>query len=142
MHADAPAVVPVVHAAYAGLDELAPHEADQWRELLAHALHSNPLARQAVEMIMTIPNFREESTWYREGPQEGRQEGHLEGHSEGRREAAVDTTRATVVRILELRGLVVSDEHRARVARCDDLTALQRWLDQAVVAPSADEALR
>jgi len=47
--------------------------------------------------------------------------------------------RALLLRTMELRRLAVTDAQRARVAACDDLAALTRWHDLAVLAPGADE---
>ena len=42
-------------------------------------------------------------------------------------------------RVLERRGLPVTDDDRARVTRCDDVATLERWLDLAVTATRASE---
>lgn len=49
--------------------------------------------------------------------------------------------RASLRRVLDRRGLVVSPEQDARIEECQELTTLERWLDQAVTAGSTDEAL-
>jgi len=49
--------------------------------------------------------------------------------------------RGALSRVLARRGLTLSPEQEARIAACEDLAALERWLDQAVTAASADEAL-
>jgi hypothetical protein len=41
-----------------------------------------------------------------------------------------------------VRGLGLSAGDEARVVACDVLDTLERWLDQAIVATSAAEALR
>jgi hypothetical protein len=142
MHRDDPRVVPVVHAAFASLEALPPTDADQWRELLADALQSNELAKQVVETIMSIENFREKSTWFREGREEGREVGWQQGQEAGREKGAIDSTRAAVLRVLTRRSLPLTPAHRERLDDCTDLSTLERWLDLAVVATSADEALR
>ena len=35
----------------------------------------------------------------------------------------------------------MSEAHQQRLEACDDLSTLERWLDQAITASSADEAL-
>ena len=45
-------------------------------------------------------------------------------------------------RVLALRKLALNADGEARIDACTDLTTLQRWLDQAVLAASADEALQ
>ncbi|MEM9459699.1 MAG: hypothetical protein AAGF11_36315 [Myxococcota bacterium] len=41
--------------------------------------------------------------------------------------------------VLQTRGLVLDDDHRDRVDRCDDEAQLQRWLHRALTATSLDE---
>ena len=61
------------------------------------------------------------------------------GVSAGRDEGALVAARALLLRTMELRRLAVTDAQRARVAACDDLAALTRWHDLAVLAAGADE---
>lgn len=56
-----------------------------------------------------------------------RNEGRIQGRAED------------VLRLLERRGLHVSEEDRERVTSCDDLDVLGRWFDQAVTAASTTE---
>jgi hypothetical protein len=44
-----------------------------------------------------------------------------------------------VLRVLERRGLPVTDDDRARISRCDEVATLERWLDLAVTATRASE---
>ncbi|KPI29842.1 hypothetical protein OK074_6758 [Actinobacteria bacterium OK074] len=62
---------------------------------------------------------------------EGREEGREEGEAKGR---ARD-----ILRLLELRGVAVSDADRDRVASCTDLDLLARWFDRAAVGMTAAE---
>lgn len=142
MHRDLPEVVPVVEAAFASLERLDPHDADQWRELLAHALQSNELARAAVESIMSIENFRDKSAWYREGLELGWRQGEELGLQRGHQTGVLETARHALLRVLSRRDLPLTDEHRERIETCDDAERLGQWLDQAITATSADEALR
>ena len=50
--------------------------------------------------------------------------------------------RSTLRRVLALRKLGLKPDGEARIDACTDLATLQRWLDQAVLAASADEALQ
>jgi Uma2 family endonuclease len=67
-----------------------------------------------------------------------RQEGMRQGEHKGK----VEEARRAVLRVLSRRGLVLTPEQQAQVEACGDLATLERWLDQAITAPSADEALR
>jgi ATP-dependent exoDNAse (exonuclease V) beta subunit len=50
-----------------------------------------------------------------------------------------ETLAAAVLRVLERRGLPVTDDDRARISRCDEVATLERWLDLAVTAARASE---
>jgi predicted transposase YdaD len=72
------------------------------------------------------------------GEDRGYERGRLEGEEQGR----LEEERATLRRVLALRKLGLKAEGEARIDACTDLATLQRWLDQAVFAASADEALQ
>lgn len=57
------------------------------------------------------------------------------------KEARESRVRA-VLAILRARGLSVSDAQRAQIEACTDLSALDRWLDRAVIAQSVDDVIR
>ena len=46
-----------------------------------------------------------------------------------------------VLRVLEVRGVSVNEAQRQEILRCRDLDQLDRWLDRAALASSADEVL-
>jgi hypothetical protein len=71
----------------------------------------------------------------REGREEGREEGLLEGHEEGLHEGELTARRSILLRLLERFG-PVGVTHQRRVAACDDLAELDRWIDRAVTAQS------
>ena len=58
-----------------------------------------------------------------------------------RAEQVVRGLRATVLALLEARGLPCPEEARARVAACDDPATLQRWILRAATASSAEDAI-
>ena len=49
--------------------------------------------------------------------------------------------RSNLRRVLARRGLATTPEDEARIDACADLATLERWFDQALVAPSTAEAL-
>lgn len=73
---------------------------------------------------------------------EGRAEGRSEGRSEGRDEGRLTEARSAVRRVLRRRGLPLRAEDEARIEACADVATLEGWLDEAVVASSAAEALK
>jgi len=44
-----------------------------------------------------------------------------------------------LLRVAAKRGIALSPEQEERIRECTDLKLLERWLDQALVATSADE---
>ncbi len=64
------------------------------------------------------------------------------GEDRGYERGRTEEERATLRRVLALRKLGLKAEGEARIDACADLATLQRWLDQAVLAASADEALQ
>jgi hypothetical protein len=97
------------------------------------AVCENLLGPQGKEAYVTGLEILEERARSR-----GRQEGREEGREEGRLVEA----RAALGRVLARRGLALSPTHEARIASCSDLSLLERWLDDAVVAVSVDDVLK
>jgi hypothetical protein len=57
-------------------------------------------------------------------------------------EGRLQEARAALRGVLRVRQIALGADEEARVDACNDLDVLKRWLDQAVVAPTAAEALR
>jgi len=77
----------------------------------------------------------------KEGLKEGREEGLKEGLKEGLNEGLLRGKRDALKRVLERRGLRLTDEARARIDASQSSAELDRWLDRAVVAASLAEVL-
>ena len=58
-----------------------------------------------------------------------------------RADQATAALRATLIAVLETRGIACPDEARARIASCEDPVILQRWILRAFTGPSTAEAL-
>ncbi|MFT3770113.1 MAG: hypothetical protein QM820_32185 [Minicystis sp.] len=72
------------------------------------------------------------------GEDRGLKKGLKRGREQGRRAEERETLR----RVLALRKLPLSLEQEQQIDACTDLATLRRWLDQAIFAESAAEALR
>ncbi|MFO7561213.1 MAG: hypothetical protein R6X02_01115 [Enhygromyxa sp.] len=70
----------------------------------------------------------------KEGREEGRKEGREEGRKEGREEGRCEQLRQGIVDVLELRGLVLAERERERIAACESLETLERWYAAAKAA--------
>jgi hypothetical protein len=72
------------------------------------------------------------------GLKRGLKKGREQGLEQGRREEE----RSTLRRVLAVRKLGLSGPQEQQIDACADLATLRRWLDQAILAESAAEALR
>lgn len=72
----------------------------------------------------------------------GEDRGLKKGLKRGREQGRQEEERGTLRRVLALRNLPLSAELEQQIDACTDLATLRRWLDQAVFADSAVEALR
>ncbi|MGW2316298.1 hypothetical protein [Streptomyces sp. NPDC001680] len=68
---------------------------------------------------------------------EGREQGREQAREEGRAEGRIEGRREMILRILEWRGIPVTDGARERVAACTDLDQLEVWAQRAVHATDA-----
>lgn len=59
-----------------------------------------------------------------------------------RSEGRVEGIATSILRFLETRGIAVSPDQRQESLRCADLDRLNRWLDRAALAATADEVLQ
>ncbi|HYX26697.1 MAG TPA: hypothetical protein VFC23_21265 [Thermoanaerobaculia bacterium] len=96
--------------------------------LLDAALAANAVAKALI--IQGNPEIRKlEIAVRREGEAKGRAEGRVEGQVE------------FILKLLEARGVAVSEAQRQVILSCRDLARLGRWLVRAALASSADEVL-
>ncbi|MEV5889859.1 hypothetical protein [Nonomuraea fuscirosea] len=79
-----------------------------------------------VDDLMHLPFVRE---WVEQGEAMGRAVGEALGEAE------------SILKILNKRGIPVTDEARERILACTDTTILDAWLDRALTATSIDEVL-
>jgi hypothetical protein len=63
------------------------------------------------------------------------EESYLEGKAEGKAEAGA----ASILRVLERRGIPVPDHIRDRITTCTHLDTLNTWLDQAITISTASD---
>ncbi|MCR9162109.1 MAG: hypothetical protein NXI35_15590 [bacterium] len=74
-----------------------------------------------------------------EGMAKGMAKGVAQGKAQGVVEGELRRAGASILTVLEARGLSVPAEVRARVEGCQDLGVLQHWLTRAVAVASADQ---
>lgn len=74
-----------------------------------------------------ITHFPGHRTLFEEKYLEGRAEGEAKGEAKG------------ILRVLEVRGLGISDDVRQRITTCTDLDRLNDWLDRAGTVGRAED---
>jgi hypothetical protein len=99
----------------------------------------NEAARRALEDLMK--GYEYQSDFAKKYVAEGRAEGLSEGLSKGRTEGRAEEASRAVLAVLRARGLAVPDSVRERILGQKDPERLERWLERAVVAPSAAAVL-
>ncbi|WP_437850806.1 hypothetical protein [Sorangium sp. So ce363] len=76
-----------------------------------------------------------------EGIEQGIEQGLEKGLEKGQEQGRLTEARAALRRVLARRGLALSAALEAQIDACSEPAALERWLDQAVTATSAEQAL-
>ena len=125
------------------INEKTPARVRPWLELIADSLdgevdetrYPDPLQQQVLRAAVRttvspdeLARIKDEAAW----------ENMLTSKE---LKARHETLRASVLRVLARRGLTLTAAQRERVEHCADLTILERWLDHAIDAASADIAL-
>jgi hypothetical protein len=67
------------------------------------------------------------------------EEKYLEGKAEGEAHGEARGEAKGVLRVLEVRGLMITNAVRERIATCTDLTLLNDWLDRAGTVERAED---
>jgi hypothetical protein len=91
----------------------------------------DPQAKQMWRDLMTAMQY----FWRHPLAEQVREEGREEGREQGR----VQERAEMVLRVLEWRGIAVSDSVRERVDACADLDQLEIWAQRAVHITDAEE---
>ncbi|MGW4734073.1 hypothetical protein ACWEQC_33730 [Streptomyces shenzhenensis] len=107
-----------------------------WSELLEVGLEDTPARetwRELEKMVVTY--FPGRGTVFEEAFLDGQTEGQAAGLAEGRAQGEAKG----VLRILEVRGLPLSDDVREHITSCTDLARLDDWLDRAGTVERAED---
>lgn len=119
------------HSAVLGLDLVLQGGSLRFYHGMAELIASSDLIERLTGMVESLEARAEQAEAKAE-----QAEAKVE-QAEARVEQALASTRESVLAVLDARGIVLADDTRARLAACDDLAALQRWLVRAVSAASA-----
>jgi hypothetical protein len=119
----------VLEALAGGLASVDAERATLYNDIVLAALPA--AARRYLEGLMGTGTYEYQSEFVRKFVFQGRAEGRVEGRVEGEAKA--------VLAFLDARGIVVSDEARARIAGCSDIEQLDAWIRRAATAESVDD---
>ncbi|MEU2251705.1 hypothetical protein ABZ540_00845 [Nocardia xishanensis] len=124
-HANEPdinAILKALATALHGFDE----DQSIFAELTEMGLGASPAAKTWRKLMsLDLTFFRSESS------QRLRAEGHAEGHAEG--------VCGSILRVLDRRGIAVSEEVHDRITTCTDRDTLQTWLDRSLVVTDVQD---
>ncbi|MFC8514224.1 hypothetical protein [Streptomyces sp. NPDC057257] len=125
--ADCEAILRAVTTALQETWETDPETAEYFFDFLEINLGDSPAGEKLKEIMSFVSYFPGRGTVRETAYLEGKAEGKAEGEAKG------------VLRVLEVRGLAVADDVRARITACTDLDRLNDWLDRAGIVQSAEE---
>ncbi|MDX3247307.1 hypothetical protein [Streptomyces sp. ME18-1-4] len=121
----APAILEMVAR---GFLTFAPPITSYWTEVVEVGLESTPVKekwRTLMENVIT--HFPGHRTMFEEKYLEGKAEGEAEGEAKG------------VLRVLEVRGVPISDDVRERITSCTEIGLLDDWLERAGTVEHAED---
>jgi len=106
------------------------------REAYRRAFDEIQQARELMNLAATA-----EERGLAKGFEKGKTEGFEKGKTEGFEKGRLQAMRSALRRVFARRKLELRPEDNARIDACTDLATLERWLEEATVAESAEEAL-
>jgi hypothetical protein len=133
---------PIALAALAGIVGLPEERAKLYLEIIWHAV--GQLLRQKLEATM-IENYEYQSPWVKkwnrlQAEAEQAKAEATNAKAEATHAAAQNEARV-LVRLIEKRGLALTEAQRTQIMACKDLTTLDGWADRVLAATSVDELL-
>ncbi|MEQ8276527.1 MAG: hypothetical protein RMA76_09270 [Deltaproteobacteria bacterium] len=126
-HGQAPGSIDVVTTALTAVSTLDDARAALYADLVMASL-GEAVAKELQAMVAT-GKYEYQSEFAKKYFAEGAAEGEAQGRA------------AMLLRVLERRGLAVSDEQRTAIESCHDAVRLELWLDRALEATSTDDVL-
>lgn len=131
-HAKDPGLPAILDALAAAVANTGGEAAQRWAEFTEVGLGDTPARALWRQLMATYtPRFPGSGTLIEETLIKGEAEGRAKGLAEGRA--------ADILRILDRRGIEVSEAARERVTSCTDLEVLGAWLDRSLTASKAEE---
>lgn len=134
---------PIAHAALAAISGLPEERGKLYLEIIWHAV--GQMLRQKLEATM-MENYEYQSPWVKKW---NRLQAEAEQAKAEATSAKAEATSAkaegearTLLRIIEGRGLALTEAQRAQIMACKDIPTLDGWTDRVLVVTSVDELLK
>ncbi|MCP3769431.1 MULTISPECIES: hypothetical protein [unclassified Streptomyces] len=128
VHSQSPRATAILETLARGLVSFEPSTTKYWFEVVEVGLESTPTRKSWRKLMQNVvTHFPGHGTLFEEKYLEGRAEGEAKGEAKG------------ILRVLEVRGLVVSDGTRERILTCTDLDRLNDWLDRSGTVERAED---
>ncbi|MEZ4447944.1 MAG: hypothetical protein R3B09_00605 [Nannocystaceae bacterium] len=124
-HGDEEGAGAIAFAALAASRDLDNDHSIFYVDLVLH--HLGPAARALLEELMATANYEFQSDFARRYYTEGKSEGILAGEA------------LLLLRLLERKGIALSDDDRERVLRCTECAQLEAWADRLLTATGRDD---
>ncbi|MFE0415183.1 hypothetical protein [Streptomyces tendae] len=132
VHSESRRAPAIQEAVARGLLSFEPNVTRYWFELVEVALESTPTRENWRKLMQNaVTHFPGHRTLFEEKYLEGKAEGEARGEASGEARG--------VLRVLEVRDLVITDAVRERIVTCSDLTVLNDWLDRAGTVERAED---
>lgn len=130
-HRDAPVALTAAHTLLAALGDIDEARARWYSEIVLGFL--DEAVRLALEAEMNPEKYGLRSEFLRRIEERGEERGEARGE--------IVALAHAVLKVLEARGLVATDDHRAIVLACSDRVQLEEWLVRAVHVHDVDDLL-
>ena len=131
-HATSDHAVASVRATLEALHRLAPEDVQVYIDLMLSPLSPEQVEALPQTLLQYDPNWEM-------GPMEKRSGFYLRGKAEGLEQGRLAAKREMVSHVLACRSMTVSPAQQEQLEACADVEVLDRWLDLALRAASAEE---
>ncbi len=128
VHSQSPRAAAILETVARGLVSFEPDMTKYWFEVVEVGLESTPARKNWRKLMQNVvTHYPGHRTLFEEKYLEGKAEGEAKGEAKG------------ILRVLEVRGLALSDDVRQRITTCTDLDRLNDWLDRSGTVERAED---
>ncbi|WP_149548009.1 hypothetical protein [Streptomyces marokkonensis] len=128
VHSQSRRAAAILETVARGLVSFEPDITKYWFEVVEVGLESTPTRENWRKLMQNVvTHFPGHGTLFEEKYLEGKAEGEAKGEAKG------------ILRVLEVRGLPLSEDVRQRITTCTDLGRLNDWLDRSGTVERAED---